>query len=282
MKRIVFLFITSTLMGACATTYQGDDYSLLTGEVAPLKDTSISLSFSKEGEACSEIVRKRIYYGLFLLPMNELTLTEFSPSEEHSYRVRTLVSPLDVLISAMGFMVSILSQTVLVQECSPSNQMDKNTIRTNGPLSKSKNGKDDRETIDQRISLPHLLYPAAAPQTQETGYTFFFGFNEAVVREPYDAPLKVILSAFRNAENPRILLVGHTDPWGTESVNVKLGLARARAVKQLLVKGGIPAHRILMASAANHWPATFGKVNTGSKMGPNERRRRVEVFFLSD
>ena len=43
-------------------------------------------------------------------------------------------------------------------------------------------------------------------------------------------------------------LVGHADPRGSEGHNLVLGQRRADKVKELLVRGGIPANRIVASS----------------------------------
>lgn len=76
-------------------------------------------------------------------------------------------------------------------------------------------------------------------------------------------------------EKYKVYIAGHTDNIGTDLKNIKLGLARAEAVKTYLIKKGIKTQRIITES--------FGE---GKPLDPNTteegraRNRRVEFYIV--
>ena len=62
-----------------------------------------------------------------------------------------------------------------------------------------------------------------------------------------DASLNVLeqaRDAFKNKQDARINATGHTDTTGSEAYNMALSLRRANAVKDALVRDGVPAQAI--------------------------------------
>jgi outer membrane protein OmpA-like peptidoglycan-associated protein len=73
-------------------------------------------------------------------------------------------------------------------------------------------------------------------------------------------------------ENAKIAITGHTDYVGSSEYNYRLGLQRAERVKQLLIKKGIAAERIVVLSKGEEQPVANNKSITG-----RARNRRVEI-----
>jgi len=73
----------------------------------------------------------------------------------------------------------------------------------------------------------------------------------------------------------QIIVLGFTDSRGTKLKNVKLGLKRAESLKALLVKKGIPAEKITVASFGSELPIGSNDTNEG-----RFRNRRVELNVL--
>ena len=69
-------------------------------------------------------------------------------------------------------------------------------------------------------------------------------------------------------------IVGQTDKLGDKALNEKLAAARARSVAAELIKHGVPAAKIIIASN----PEAFGNVNFGS-MNASEKDRRVSIMW---
>jgi outer membrane protein OmpA-like peptidoglycan-associated protein len=71
-----------------------------------------------------------------------------------------------------------------------------------------------------------------------------------------------------------VCLVGQTDKLGDKAMNAKLAEARARAVAGELIKDGIPAAKITIASN----PEAFGNMSLGSR-DASEKDRRVSILW---
>ena len=87
-------------------------------------------------------------------------------------------------------------------------------------------------------SPPHP--PPPAPQA----FMVFFDWDSTKLS---DASMNVISQAadsYKTKGNARITATGHTDTSGTEAYNMALSLRRANAVKDALVKLGVPAAAI--------------------------------------
>jgi outer membrane protein OmpA-like peptidoglycan-associated protein len=84
--------------------------------------------------------------------------------------------------------------------------------------------------------------------------------------------LSSILSAIRERKSVDISVIGHTDTLGSSKYNMELSRKRAEAVKELLVRNGVPAESIATTS--------HGKENPLIPTADNvyePRNRRVEV-----
>ena len=84
--------------------------------------------------------------------------------------------------------------------------------------------------------------------------------------------LNRILAAFKQAPAPEIVVIGHTDTVGTESVNDAISLQRAQSIRARLVAMGIDAARIEAAGRGKREPL----VPTADGVA-EPRNRRVEI-----
>ena len=103
-----------------------------------------------------------------------------------------------------------------------------------------------------------------------------FDFNKATLK-PEHAPLIADVAGkltmlLVKMPGGRITVTGHTDLVGGEESNLKLGQQRADAVRDALVKAGVPEPAISAASEGRHNPAVKTNVQ-------EPRNRRVEVRF---
>ncbi|MBV6652941.1 MAG: OmpA family protein [Mameliella sp.] len=85
----------------------------------------------------------------------------------------------------------------------------------------------------------------------------------------------VELSAQLKESGRVVQLTGHTDNTGSPARNHKLGLARAEAIKDLLVSKGVPAAQLLTASEGGSLPVASNDTEEGK-----DQNRRVEVQFI--
>jgi OmpA-OmpF porin, OOP family len=76
-----------------------------------------------------------------------------------------------------------------------------------------------------------------------------------------------------------IKLIGSTSSEGGDAINNPLSLARAEAVKSVLVSMGIPASRITVDGDGSHWPGRVNDIGPGGVLlpGPAEQDREVIV-----
>jgi outer membrane protein OmpA-like peptidoglycan-associated protein len=82
--------------------------------------------------------------------------------------------------------------------------------------------------------------PAVAPPS----FMVFFDWDRSNLSQQALATIQQAANAFKTKGNARITATGHTDTTGPESYNMALSLRRANAVKDALVRNGVPAQAI--------------------------------------
>ncbi|SCZ57803.1 OmpA family protein [Thiohalomonas denitrificans] len=107
-----------------------------------------------------------------------------------------------------------------------------------------------------------------------------FDFDEATLTDEGKAELDEIAERAKDAQDPRIRIVGYTDQIGPESYNQELSEKRARAVEEYLVKQGISSETIQTAARGESDPVVSCEGLQGDALieclRPN---RRSEVEF---
>ena len=78
--------------------------------------------------------------------------------------------------------------------------------------------------------------------------TIYFGFEEIQLKAEEQNKLSVPVSLIRLDKGKKIILTGHTDDSGEDSVNYSYGLKRASAVRDYLVSEGVPSQNIEVRS----------------------------------
>ena len=102
-----------------------------------------------------------------------------------------------------------------------------------------------------------------------------FGFDQSSLRPEGLERLKKLHAELQNAKVDSILATGHTDSIGKASYNKKLSIRRAQAVKDYLVKLGIPSDRIFIDGKGATQPVATNKTSQG-----RARNRRVDVEVI--
>lgn len=102
-----------------------------------------------------------------------------------------------------------------------------------------------------------------------------FGFDKASLQPEGKQRLKKLQTELQNAKVDSILATGHTDSTGKASYNKKLSIRRAQAVKDYLVKLGIPSERIFIDGKGATQPVASNKTSQG-----RARNRRVDVEVI--
>jgi opacity protein-like surface antigen len=86
--------------------------------------------------------------------------------------------------------------------------------------------------------------PPAPPVVAPPSFMVFFDWDRANLSQQALATIQQAADAFKQRGNARITATGHTDTSGPESYNMALSLRRANAVKDALVRDGVPAQAI--------------------------------------
>ncbi len=116
--------------------------------------------------------------------------------------------------------------------------------------------------------------PPPAPAVTPPSFMVFFDWDRANLSQQALATIKQAADAFRARGNARITATGHTDTSGPESYNMALSLRRANAVKDALVREGVPAQAISVVGRGEQGLL----VQTGD--GVREpQNRRVEIVI---
>ena len=86
--------------------------------------------------------------------------------------------------------------------------------------------------------------PPAPPPVAAPSYMVFFDWDRSNLSAQALNTIKQAANAFKTKGNARITATGHTDKSGPENYNMALSLRRANAVKDALVREGVPATAI--------------------------------------
>jgi len=113
--------------------------------------------------------------------------------------------------------------------------------------------------------------PPPAPQS----FMVFFDWDSAKLNTQAANVISQAAGAYKTKGGARITATGHTDTSGSEQYNMALSLRRANAVKDALVKEGVPATAISVVGR--------GEQGLLVQTGPNVREpqnRRVEIAII--
>jgi len=115
--------------------------------------------------------------------------------------------------------------------------------------------------IDEEIPKIEYLsvykrYPFLVRDIAKVSRGIFFAFNSAELNRPEvtDFILPDVITEMNKRPNVKITVTGHTDLVGSEGYNYKLSLARAQAVADFLIKGGIARERITIRALGENEP----------------------------
>lgn len=125
--------------------------------------------------------------------------------------------------------------------------------------------------------------PAPKPIVQKISFSddAFFDFDKAELRPRGKGKLDELAQQLDGATYDTILVIGHTDRFGSSKYNQKLSERRAQAVRDYLVDKGIPASRIDAKGMGETQPVT----KPGECKGPRSAKviaclqpdRRVDI-----
>ena len=131
-------------------------------------------------------------------------------------------------------------------------------------------------SLSYKFGQPQMAPPPPPPAASVAPPSFmvFFDWDRANLSDQAINTIRQAAAAFKSKGNARITATGHTDTSGPESYNMALSLRRANAVKDALVREGVPAQAI---SVVGRGEAGL-LVQTGD--GVREpQNRRVEIVI---
>ena len=101
-----------------------------------------------------------------------------------------------------------------------------------------------------------------------------FDVNSATIRSAMRGVLDPFAAALRDDPNARVMIVGHTDNTGPDSVNNPLSHERARSVYDYLSSRGVSASHMQTAGRGEREPVADNTTESG-----RARNRRVEIYL---
>ncbi len=102
-----------------------------------------------------------------------------------------------------------------------------------------------------------------------------FDFDKAVIRPEDKETLSRIAGVLLASEGYRLFIDGHTDDIGTDEYNQALSVRRAKAVRDYLVKAGIPPEVITIHGFGKKQPLVKAKTREA-----RAKNRRVEIGIV--
>ena len=111
--------------------------------------------------------------------------------------------------------------------------------------------------------------PAVAPPS----FMVFFDWDRSNLSQQALDTIKQAADAFKTRGNARITATGHTDTSGPEAYNMALSLRRANAVKDALVREGVPAQAITRDRPRRAGPAGADRRRRARAAEPPRRDR---------
>jgi OmpA-OmpF porin, OOP family len=100
-------------------------------------------------------------------------------------------------------------------------------------------------SVSYKFGQPEVAPPPPPPpMVTPPSFMVFFDWDRSNLSAQALATIKQAADAFKTKGSARITATGHTDTSGPESYNMALSLRRANAVKDALVRDGVPAQAI--------------------------------------
>ena len=129
-------------------------------------------------------------------------------------------------------------------------------------------------SLQVKFGAPSAPPPVTQAPVQTTSFMVFFDWDRSNLSAQALNTIKQAAGAYKTKGSARITATGHTDKSGPENYNMALSLRRANAVKDALVRNGVPAGAIQVVGKGESQPL----VPTAD--GVREpQNRRVEIVL---
>ena len=143
-----------------------------------------------------------------------------------------------------------------------------------GGSSYSNNNISAMLSLQVRFGAPAAAPPPPPAPAAAPSFMVFFDWDRSNLSAQALNTIKQAAGAYKTKGNARIVATGHTDKSGPENYNMALSLRRANAVKDALVREGVPATAIAVVGRGESQPL----VPTAD--GVREpQNRRVEIVI---
>lgn len=129
----------------------------------------------------------------------------------------------------------------------------------------------EKGEVEQEITANAIL-----EELNKTGKAVLyinFDSGKSTIKKESIPVVEQIIEMMRQAPEVKISVEGHTDSDGSNESNLKLSEARAKAVVELIVKGGIDAARLSSAGYGEEKPIADNSTEEGKA-----KNRRVELI----
>ncbi len=127
--------------------------------------------------------------------------------------------------------------------------------------------RTDAAGVAQRYRAVMEALPA-----RPRSYTLYFEFGKTQLTKESLRLLEQILLEMRQLSAPELIVIGHTDDVGSDTLNDELSLRRANAVLSLLKSKGMSLRETSVVGRGKREPLVIGK-----KGVPEPKNRRVEI-----
>jgi outer membrane protein OmpA-like peptidoglycan-associated protein len=136
--------------------------------------------------------------------------------------------------------------------------------------------RESQEALDRANSAEKLAKGKLLYEVTLTDDAVRFGFDRSDLTDSAREALENLITQLK-AENRNVYIEiqGYTDAFGTDEYNMKLGEARAEAVRRYLAENGVPLHRISTISYGESRPVADNRTKAG-----RSKNRRVVVLVL--